>query len=143
MGRRCADRTIDFDAELSADPQATIASTLEAADLTGVDADSLTQWVMPPEPASAAALPQGQSFEEIEAQCDRLLDRLGLLDAFGFKPLGRIRARRIRRWRKLSDCCADPAALEAMAGLFIRARFDAAELSHSRQESLRNAANPA
>jgi GT2 family glycosyltransferase len=85
-GSRQADYSIAYE-DLLADPTGVWRSTLERCDIDA-DPDDSAALVIQPTPRSDRQL--DPDFDGIEASCDELLARLGLLERFGNAPLGTI-----------------------------------------------------
>ena len=59
---------------------------IELAGIQNVDIDKLVDLVVKPETGGWQQFETGEWFESVEGECDRLLNRLGLIKNFGRMP---------------------------------------------------------
>ena len=89
-GERQAELTLDFDLDILADPRGAAKKLAELAGQVDADIDALAKLVVLPERGRWKELADEAWFASAEAECDALLDSLGLLEDFGRLPLADI-----------------------------------------------------
>jgi hypothetical protein len=101
MGARQADVSIDFDAELQADPERGIETLARVARLDGDERAAARALVEPVPTGAWRRHHPAEYFAEIEERCERTLAELGLTGRFGLEPLAAIRAAHAPPWAAL------------------------------------------
>ena len=100
MGELHSDVTLDFDNDLLGNSRKTVLLLADLAGSVDVDIERLANLVDVPETGGWRDLADEHWFEEAEAECDALLEDLGLLGDFGRKPLKSIRRKHLSAWNR-------------------------------------------
>jgi hypothetical protein len=121
MGERCADVSIDFDSEIQECPEKAIAKLGKIVNISEDFSSQLISTIVPVKREGWKSFMPPKWFAEIEYRCENLLNRLGLLDGFGLKPLSAIIENRSQYWAEFSSFPEDP-FLKTLLTIFAQAR---------------------
>jgi len=100
-GRRGADCTVDYDLDLQQEPSRGLAKLAELAPALTPHLEQALGLIHQHEPARWKRFRDAKWFEEIETRCETELEDLGLVEAFGVRPLAEIVATHGERWAPL------------------------------------------
>jgi len=133
MGARHADVSIDFDAELQAEPERGIEALARVARLEREERTAARALVQRVPAGTWSAFHPPEYFAAIEERCERTLAALGLTERFGLEPLAAIRAAHAPPWAALEALPRDRtrAALAACSTL----RGECTRLLHALRNS--------
>jgi len=101
LGRQHADLTLHFEKNVLLDTEGTL-NKISA--LTGIDKiypATIISLVSPPPQGRWRQLAAPEWFDEAEAECESLLNELGLLESFGNRPLEEVRQKKHPVWSPL------------------------------------------
>jgi hypothetical protein len=129
MGRQWSDVSISFDDDILGDPLRGMKALVEAGLLEAREAAAALILIEPIDRLSWRLLHDESWFASIEAECEGTLDRLGLNEWFGRKPLRDIRAQYAQAWRG-SQSEVSPAILDQVLLALSKHRSEVTRLLH-------------
>jgi|GEM_PF-1139310 len=109
MGERRADLVVDFDEELLARPVETLERLLALSGDRQADPEALAKLIRRPETGQWRECAENAFFETAEAECEDLLNSLGLSEGFGRVPLEDIRRSHAKAWSERCDNASEKA----------------------------------
>jgi hypothetical protein len=98
MGRRCSDLSLSYDIHFRDNRDAGLNKLSSAGYLDSNQIDSLIELIQPQESDLWVKVHPQSWFQDIESQCEQMLDELGLNTYFGLIPLAEIRERHPVAW---------------------------------------------
>lgn len=123
MGSRCADVSLSYNRDVMSDPERGIGRLLERI-APGAPVRDLLASIQAPHPPVPMTESAVADCDRMEKACDRLLDRLGLLDGFGRVPLIDIRTAHGGDWHAFAAAAPREAArLSGVTFSRLRSRY--------------------